>query len=396
MTERLPPAVVMGLSPTGLHVVRTLGRLGVHVTGVADGPQSGGASRYCKQVILGSDPAEKLDKLCAAFPAGGTQPVLIPTSDQDIDLVIDHADRLSRHFRFQESYADGMAARIMDKQSFYGLCDVHDVAYPRLWSGTVEQIAGLGDTITYPCMIKPALIQMIKDQMKGQKGWIARDVREYSRHVAQIPKGAGTLLVQEIVPGPESNITLWCGYLDRQGVRIDFTARKLRQFPPGFGSASLVQSHPEHDSAKIAERLLTALGYQGIAAAEFKTDPNTGQLKMIEINTRPSLWFSVTDPAGVPVVVQAYRALAGLDPLPDAPQMNGVRWKYGPKDLYSSLFYRLKSDFVLPAPQIEAAGTARAHTYAVFAWDDPKPALTELGNFARKAMRRLFGGKDGG
>jgi len=395
MTERLPPAVVMGLSPTGLHVVRTLGRRGVHVTGVADGAQSGAASRYCKQVIFGSDPAEKLDKLCAAFPVGGPKPILIPTSDQDIDLVIEHADRLSRHFRFQDSYADGLAARIMDKQSFYCLCDDHGVAYPRLWSGTTEQIADLGDTITYPCMIKPALIQLIKDKMKGQKGWIARDARDYSEHVARIPKGAGTLLVQEIVPGPESNITLWCGYLDEQGARTGFTARKLRQFPPGFGSASLVQSHPEQESAKIAERLLIALGYRGIAAAEFKTDPSTGQLKIIEINTRPSLWFSVTDPAGVPVVIQAYRALAGLSPLPDADQINGVRWKYGPKDLYSSLFYRLKSDFILPTPQIEAAGPAHIRTHAVFAWDDPKPALTELGNFARKAVRRLIGGLDG-
>lgn len=67
MTEALPPAIVMGLSPTGLHVVRTLGRAGVHVTGVADGSQAGGTSRYCRRVIYGSA-AEKIDKICAAFP----------------------------------------------------------------------------------------------------------------------------------------------------------------------------------------------------------------------------------------------------------------------------------------------------------------------------------------
>lgn len=395
MNQPLPPAVVMGLSPTGLHVVRVLGRAGVPVTGVADGIQAGAASRYCGAVISGSDPAERLDNLCAAFPESTCKPVLIPTSDQDIDLVIDNAERLSRHFRFQGSYGDGLARQIMDKARFYQLCEAQDVAYPRLWSGTREQIKELGSGIAFPCMIKPALIQLLKGQMKGRKGWIARDAQEYDAQVAQIPDGAGTLLVQEIVPGPESNITLWCGYLGG-GEAQGFTARKLRQFPPGFGSASLVQSHPEPETAQIAMRLLTSLGYRGIAAAEFKTDPNTGQLKMIEVNTRPSLWFSISEAAGRPVVLQAYRDLAGLPAQPPRPQQDGIRWRYGPKDLYSRLFYAFNRGFILPAPDVETAGPAHHRTYAVFAWDDPKPALAELGNFAYKAWARLKGGRHGG
>ena len=391
----LPHAVVMGLSPTGLHVVRSLGRAGVDVTGVSDGGQAGAASRYCKRVISGSDPAERLENMCRAFPEGGDRPVLIPTSDQDIDLVMDHAERLSRHFRFQPSYADGLARQIMDKESFYRLCADHGVSYPKLWSGTRDQIVVLAGQISFPCMIKPALIQRIKDQMRGKKGWIAQDAADYAAQVAQIPDDAGVLLVQEIVPGPESNITLWCGYLDGQQVQQGFTARKLRQFPPGFGSASLVQSHAEQQSATIAQELLTALGYRGIAAAEFKTDPQTGQLKMIEVNTRPSLWFSITDAAQRPVVLAAYRDLAGLPAVADQPQRDGVRWRYGSKDLYSSLFYSLKRGFILPAPDIYTVGAAQTQTHAVFAWDDPKPVFAELANFARKAWLRLIGGKRG-
>ena len=45
-TKRMPPAVVMGLSPTGLYAVRELGRAGITVTGVASGWQAGHASRY--------------------------------------------------------------------------------------------------------------------------------------------------------------------------------------------------------------------------------------------------------------------------------------------------------------------------------------------------------------
>ncbi|MGH1355080.1 MAG: hypothetical protein ACRBBS_08385 [Thalassovita sp.] len=387
MTETLPPAIVMGLSPTGLHVVRVLGRAGVQVTGVADGPQAGTASRYCRRVIYGSA-AEKIDKICAAFPKGGVKPVLIATSDQDVDLIMDNAEMLARHVRFQPSYADGLAQQIMDKESFYRLCEAHDVDYPRLWSGAKKEISELSDQITFPCLIKPALIQMLKGRMGGKKGWIARDRDEFSAKVSKIPSGAGTLLVQEIVEGPESNITLWCGHLSEQGVQNGFTARKLRQFPPGFGSASLVQSHAEPESARIAETLLMAVGYKGTAAAEFKRGPD-GQLKIIEINVRPSLWFSITDPAGRPVVLSAYRDLAGLPPLPAQDQRQGIRWRYTLKDVYSSLFYLLKRGFILPGPDTRAVGPARRRTFAVFAWDDPMPALAELRNFASKAWDRL-------
>jgi len=389
MTTALPPAIVMGLSPTGLHVVRALGRAGVQVIGVADGRQTGTASRYCTRVIYGTG-AEKVDKICDAFPVGGVKPVLIATSDQDVDLIVQNAELLARHVRFQASYVDGLAQQIMDKERFYRTCEDHGVAYPRLWSGSKDQIAELGDQITFPCLIKPALIQLLKSRMQGKKGWIARDLVEYRSKIARIPSQAGVLLVQEIVPGPESNITLWCGHLGGGKVLNGFTARKLRQFPPGFGSASLVQSHPEPDSARIAERLLGDLGYRGIAAAEFKRHPQTGELKIIEINVRPSLWFSVTDPAGRPVVMASYRDIAGLPPLPEKPQTQGVRWRYGAKDMYSRLFYIIKRGFVLPAPDTRAAGLAKSTTYPVFAWDDPMPAVVELANFAGKAIRRLI------
>lgn len=394
MTGSLPPAVVMGLSPTGLHVVRALGRAGVAVTGLGEPSQTGAVSRYCQRVISGSTPAEKLELLCRAFPQTGEKAVLIPTSDQDIDLIIDNADRLSRQFRFQDSYADGLARQIMDKERFYDLCAAQNVAFPRLWSASKEQLPALVSQITFPCMIKPALIQLVKTQMKGRKGWIAQDATGFLAQLDLIPRDAGTLLVQEIVPGPESNITLWCGYLTGQEVLQEFTARKLRQYPPGFGSASLVQSQSQPETAQISRRLLTALGYKGLAAAEFKIDPKTGDLKIIEVNTRASLWFSVTERAGRPIVLQAYRHLAGLSALPETPQRDGVRWIYATKDLYSSLFYRVRR-FVLPAPNTKTSGPAYARTYAVFALDDPMPAVAELLNYARKVLLRLIGGRRG-
>lgn len=395
----LPAAVVMGLSPTGLHVVRALGRAGVQVIGMPDGMQAGRWSRYLDRRISAVGPQDRFQALITfadTVAAGsGHRPVLIPTSDQDVEFVIAYADRLATKFGFQGSYRDGLAGQIMAKDSFYALCAAHGVACPTLWQTTCDGLMGLASDLEFPVMIKPAQIHPIKDLMRGRKGWIVRDRPGLATAAAEIPPNAGTLLVQRIIAGPESEITVYCAYVDSEGrARHQFTARKLRQYPPGFGSASLVQSHPEPETAAIAGHLLTALGYRGIAAAEFKRDPATGRYLMIEVNVRPSLWFSLSEAAGCPVVVSAYLDLAGLqDTRPERPQRHGVRWRYAAKDIWSAAFYRRNPDFVLPPPDIAVAGRPVQTVGAVWSGADPAPAIAEWINYAAKGLRRIRAGR---
>lgn len=388
--ETLPPAVVLGLSPTGLHVVRALGSAGVEVHGVAEGRQVGAFSRYLTSVIDQADGQHLLEELVALARSSTARPVLIPTSDQHIEFLMRHAEMLAGHFTFQPSYADGIAGKVMVKESFYALCEQHGVNYPRLVSSDAAGLVQATQALHFPLMVKPSEIHLAKEEMRGSKGWIVRDAEELAAIVPDIPAAVGTLLAQEIVPGPESEITLCCAWMDGEGqAHQAFTARKLRQYPPGFGSASLVQSHDEPQSLAIFTRLLAAIGYRGIAAGEFKRHPETGELSIIEINVRPSLWFSVSQAAGRPVVLDAYRNMAGLAPLTARPQRHGVRWRYALKDLASALFYRRRGNFILPPPEIDVCGKATAMVYPVHQADDPRPARREVWLLARKAFDRL-------
>ena len=395
MTNGAPPAaIVVGLSPTGLHCVRTLARAGVRVIGVAEGRQAGMASRYLSELIVDSGEEGLLTDLLALASRiaaqGGARAILIPSSDQHVEFISRNAATLAEHFVFQPSYRDGLAQQIMAKDSFYRLCDTHGIRYPALRETDKQGLPSLVGAMAFPWMVKPAEIHRIKAQMRGEKGWILRNEQDLSDTLEAIPDGAGTLLVQEIVPGPESAITLCCAYFDGTGAaRQMFSARKLRQYPPGFGSASLVQSEPCTDSIGLTKKLLGAIGYRGIAASEFKRHPDTGQLFIIEVNVRPSLWFSISEAAGRPVVLEAYRAMAGLPALEEHAQQRGVRWHYGLKDIISRLFYRRNPGFILPAPDIEAAGPANRTTRAVFARDDWKPALAEIVFLLQKALTRL-------
>ena len=388
------PAVVMGLSPTGLYAVRELGRAGISVTGMASSIQAGSSSRYLAHLITAASPEARLKALLDRFPAQGegASAVLIPTSDEDIAFIASHQAALGKRFAFQASYTDGTAETVLTKERFYALCEEMGIAYPRLWKSRLEDIGALRGSIKYPCLIKPSRVHEAKALLAGKKGWVVSDEASFDAVVAGIPQGTGLLLLQEIVPGPESAITLYAAYFDQRGEpQQAFTARKVRQYPPGFGSASLVCSQPEPESQAIAERLLRSMGYKGIAAAEFKRDPRDGVLKIIEVNARPSLWFALTSAAGKQLALAAYQDLSGAGKaLADAPQVDGVWWRFYLKDLYSAVFYKLKQDFVLPAPDTAGLQTARAVVYAVFAKDDPAPVFADALNMARKLFRPLI------
>jgi predicted ATP-grasp superfamily ATP-dependent carboligase len=233
------------------------------------------------------------------------------------------------------------------------------------------------------------LIHRARSYLRGRKVLLARTAGEYRAHVDAMPERLGAWLIQEIIPGPESAITLFGGYIARDGKpRQAFTGRKLRQYPSGFGSASLVTSQPCAETLDLTLAFLDRIGFQGICGAEYKRDPRDGRLKIIEINPRPTLWFQATHDAGRRIVEAAWRDMAGMPPLPEPAQRTDVRWRYLLKDLASARFYRRTGDFIFPAPDIGAASGAATRSWPVFDAGDPMPALVEPFGFVRKALER--------
>ena len=260
-----------------------------------------------------------LDFLVSRFAGEPSKPVLIPTTDREIDFVCDHAQVLSRHFAFQESYSNGLAQAMVTKASLYQLCADHGVAVARWLEIRCREFGAIVGQINLTIFVKPSRIHEIKNTMAGQKGWIVRCRADFEELQTRLPRNDHALIVQEILPGPESNIALHCAYFDEKGrSQQSFTGRKLRQYPPGFGFASLVVSEDDEEAREISERFLTAIGFHGIAASEFKRDPRDGKLKLIEINPRPSLWFGITSEAGKHLALAAYQELgAGSRTVPD-------------------------------------------------------------------------------
>ena len=101
-----------------------------------------------------------------------------------------------------------------------------------------------------------------------------------------------------------------------------FGCRKIRQFPPGFGAASLCASAPVPESMALAKRLLDEAGFVGVAGVETKHHAETGEVFLIEANVRIPTQFGLGDASGGDSAWRLYATLAGL-PLGPQPEL---RW----------------------------------------------------------------------
>ncbi len=382
-------AVVLGGSATALAVVRELSeRLNCRIAVVAPGKQTATVSRCVDAVWLLDSPQELLQRLHTLETDRAHW--LIPTADVYIEWLAELADQWPPQVRAWPSYLDGSAMRLMDKAAFAELIAEHsDFQQPLTVAGDAFEPHG-AHAEAFPVFAKPRMIHLHKHAMGGRKGEVLAD-RGAWREWANGRTDLGEWLVQEIITGPESNIMLTAAVLHEQGQVVhSMSARKLRQYPPGFGSASRVVS--EHDAALLrrSNDFLARAGMQGLCCGEFKWCEKRGDWVVIEYNPRPALWYHVVAAAGHDLVTQAVtRADGSVQRIEDT---RTVLWCYGLKDLYSAWFYRWHGrSFIFPAPEIKAHVPADAvRAWAVWRWRDPRPALAEVSVYLRKALRRLL------
>lgn len=378
---------VLGSSPTGLYAVREASAAGLRV-GLLDTTRGCAfhSRRATRKALI---PVGGLLEALEQDNARHGRAVIVPTSDLWIEALMSSVPDLEARAHVFPAYS-GLAGTLLDKQRFHQLCLQNGIETPGVWQvDDGNALRALADSIPFPCILKPALIHRARAFLRGKKVLLSRNRDEYLSHVDRMPDGLGGWLVQEIIPGPESEITLFGAYVARDGTaRQVFTGRKLRQYPAGFGSASLVTSRECAETRALTLSFLDRIGFQGICGAEYKRDPRDGRLKMIEINPRPTLWFQTTHEAGLRIVEAAWRDMTGRAPLQEATQRQDVRWRYLLKDAASAAFYMRSNDFIFPAPDVSSSRAAGTRSWPVFQFGDPLPALGEPFGFVRKALDR--------
>ena len=387
------PAVVIGaMGGVGLGVIRDLGHLGIPVAAVGTSAKDAALrSRYAVTAVCGPPHADEerfAAELVAIADRIGRKAVLFAADDDHVALVSRHKHALD------ESYTIPMVGwermqRIIDKIQQLSIAHSAGVEVPT--TAVLRSEADLADaagSVPFPAVLKPSERHQLYDR-KGVKV-IRVDSRDDLAGAYARINFCETVLLQEVIPGPDENVLLSGTYHDADSrPRAVFTGRKIRQQPTGFGDTRAGESLWSDELADVTLRLLAALRYHGVCDVEFKRDARDGRLKLMEVNPRQGLWSPLARAAGVNLAYIAYRDAIG-SPCPTPTQIDGVRWTDMLKDGPASLKEMLRGD-LRPADWMRSMRGLRVDCY--LSARDPLPGLVEArriaGSHARRGIRRL-------
>lgn len=362
-------ACVMG----GMNLIRPLGLAGIACAVVAPPGDVARRSRFVRAHLPWADCTERqedlADMLVRFGSAQASPPVLYCEEDTRLLFVSRNRERLSQAFRFVLPDR-ALVEDLVDKARFQGLAERLGLPVPptrriRPVPGSAPEDPGL----RFPVVVKPVMRRTSWDAVWGErKALRAADMPMLRTLWPDLAMVGTELLVQEMVPGPETRIESYHVYADRDGgIAGEFTGRKVRTRPPSCGHSTAVEITEAPDVAELGRALVRKLGLRGVAKFDFKRDPR-GRLHLLEVNPRFNLWHHPGALAGVNLPAIVHADMTGRPRPPARPARAGVRWCTLPGDLSAA-----RAGGVSLASWLAWAAGCEAKSNA--AWDDPVPLL---------------------
>jgi D-aspartate ligase len=314
------PAVVLKLDPNVLHhgglgVIRSLGRIGVPVYGVHEGPMAPAASsRYLSGRCFWQPPASDHDRirdgLLQLADRIGRPAVLLPTDDAGAIFLAEHGADLRSRFIFPEPPRD-LPRQVAGKYSLHELSRRLGVPSPA--AAVPESAAaarGFAAQAGYP------LIAKLTTPWQGGKlrsTSIVGDQEELDRAFQACARAGAGLMLQEFIPGGPGTDWFFHGYCDAGSTcRPAFTGVKERSYPAHAGLTSLGRAEPNAALRDQVTGLLAKLGYQGILDMDLRLDRRDGEYKLLDFNPRLGAQFRLfRTSTGLDVATAAYADLTG-------------------------------------------------------------------------------------
>lgn len=387
-----PPAVLIGGESIALSVARSLGEAGVQVHALGHEIDPVRHSRYCRDFVnvgAGASGQERsLEWLRRSGPEGA---IVLPCSDDGLELVARHRAELERLGYRPIELEDRVALDMLDKTRTYELADRIGVDRPLTFAGTVDGLRQASRCLAFPCALKPVRSHVFaRHYGLEQKVLVTRSPAELRTAIDQTSALGLEMLVTEVVPGPENAYHTYYSYTDEEGVPLfEFTKRKLRQWPVGFGLPCYQVSDWDREVACTGRAFLGGVGARGVASVEFKRDERDGRLKLIECNHRFSRSTELLRLCGIDQALIAYERAAGRRVSPVTAYRLGVHMWHPVEDVRAFVARRRRDQLGL----LEwARSLAHRQHFLVLDWSDPKPSLAVNWHRARNAARKLVSG----
>ena len=388
------PAVVLGLNPNGLGLIKSL--VGHDIPVIALDRASRGwrdtntwmssRTRLCKKIILEPDASDEsiVEALLRDAETRDDRSPILPNGDGFVYLLAQHRAQLEPRFRFNVPAPETLELT-MNKSLFYDFCVERGIRIPETrTSVTPENVEELGRGLRFPCIVKPTLRDRRWDtEYPKAKALEANDLNELVAQVRAAARTGASLLIQEVIPGPDSELYFSHAYFSEPNeLEAMWTGRKLRQYPPAFGTSTLVETLTVPEVGTTTVSIVKELGLTGYVSIEFKRDPRDGSFRLLEVTPARS-WYPhyLGVKVGVNLPLIWYRHLLG-QPIP-SPNLQTtpehVAWVDEYRDVVAAFEAWGRRDHSL-VEWFRSYLTVRA--FALFSLRDPLPGLFVLTRLA--------------
>jgi len=371
----------------GLGLTRSLGEAGVRVRAVDSARRAPELfSRYCVPLACpnpDAEPERALELLLAEGMKLERPAVLLPASDAFIRLMSRYRAQMAGRFLFALP-PPAVAEGLVDKWRQHEMVAGAGILCPRtIRLASMADVARIKDDIDYPVLLKPRLSHLWAP-IFGTKGFRVDGPAELESRLTEIAPSGLEVVVQAIVPGPNTSHYLVRAYVDDSNhPRGPYTLRKIRQYPTDFGDATLIETVRADDVEELGLRLLQRLQYRGLASIELKRDERTGELTFIELNARLGQNHILGTRCGVNLPLIAYLDLTGQTPAPRRAYREGVRYAVVAKDVRAFLDHSRRGELG-PVQWIRSLATARVFPH--FDRRDPLPFVMAVGRGLRRRL----------
>jgi D-aspartate ligase len=376
MSERRPAVIICGRA-NGLGVVRSLAK--GHVPTIVVGTTlrhavmwTRSAQPFITREIWGQ---RFIDDLLTLQRSLGSRPVLVISDERAVETVSQGRAELELSYRFHMPSAE-MVTTLGNKALFHRFAERHDLPVPRTVIVEREGDIAKLSALRFPLVAKPADktgVHLARTERASRMSTTA----EAEHACRQMLKGAGQLVVQEWVEGPDSEIYFCLFHCEHAGrSRSMFFGRKMASHPPGIGSTAICVAAPEtaEPLRPVLEKFLDVAEYEGLGSLEFKWDAHGRRFFIIEPTVgRTDMQEEIATLNGVNLPLIAYCSELGLPP----PAITTVR----PAAWRETLWRR--------TPRAGLAAGTRTYD-AYWRVDDPLPALAFAADKALGAARRLI------
>jgi D-aspartate ligase len=326
------PAVVLKFDPNvmhhgGLGVIRSLGRAGVPVYGVHEGPWAPAASsRYLAGRFFWQPSPADADRVLTGLlhlaERIGQPSVLLATDDAGAIFLAERGHDLRRWFLFPDPPRN-LPRRLAGKYSLYETCLELSVSSPRtVTPSSLDAARSFASAAGYPLIAKLTTPWTMGGRLRSTS--VLASQEELDRGYEACARSGAGLMLQEFIRGGPGSDWFFHGYCDANSIcRPAFTGVKERSYPAAAGLTSLGRSAANEELREKVTSLLAKLGYRGILDLDIRFDERSGEYNLLDFNPRLGAQFRVfRDTAGTDVALAAYLDLTN-QPIPPGEQVNG-------------------------------------------------------------------------